>query len=277
MFLAVDIGATNTRIGLSEDGHSIAKKEKFSTPADFSEGINLIVKSINDLAENNLPNKISVAVAGVVDSQQGVVLKAPNLIDYNNQPIVEVLENKLQTKVILGNDADFAALGEANLGAGRGYKIVAFITLSTGVGGARVVSGEIDETAIGFEPGHQIFDPNGRVWGCGQRGCFESVASGKAFELNFGVKPENCHNPRIWEEHAKIVSQGLINVIVLWSPDILVLGGSLIKAGQKFLNPLIRHIDENLKIIPTPKIKVSELGDINVLLGGIYKTINQSF
>ena len=147
---------------------------------------------------------------------------------------------------------------------------MAYITISTGVGGGRIVNGKIDYHALPVEPGHQILDPNGRFWpGCGQKGCFESLCSGRAFEMTYGVKPEFCEDYRIWDEHAENCAQGLVNVIALWTPDVLVIGGSLIKAGPKFTKPLIENTKKLLQIYPAPKIEISKMGDDNVLLGGL--------
>lgn len=195
------------------------------------------------------------------------MLKPPNLPNYKGHSIRKELELRLRTKVYLENDGAIGALGEAS--KRKRSKIVGYITLSTGIGGARIVDEKIDYHAQPFEPGHQILDPNGRFWpGCGQKGCFEALCSGTAFAITYGVKPEFCEDDRIWEEHAEITSQGLANVITLWTPDILVIGGSLVKAGPKFTKPLIAKTKEKITLYKCPKIEISKMEDENVLLGG---------
>lgn len=270
MFLSVDIGGTFTRIATSKSGRLIDHKEKYPTPQDFEESIDKITRNIKLMVGDYLPRTISVGIPGTVDEENGQILTTPNLPDYCNKPIREILEKKIKSKFNINNDADLAALGETHLGAAVGYQIVGYLTLSTGIGGSRVVNGEIDSATIGFEPGHQIIVPNGDYWpGCGQRGCFESLASGSAFEKIYGVKPENCLDRYIWDSYAKVVGQGLTNLIVFWSPEIVVLGGSITSAGEKFLLPLIKYTEDNLRIFPTPKITISKLQDDNVLLGGM--------
>lgn len=269
MFLSVDIGGTYTRVGISADGKKISKKIKFGTPKNYDDGLDQLEEAIEEITGGKIPRKIAVGAASPIDYVKGTMMKPPALRKWAGHSIRKELEVRLHTDVHLENDAALGALGEAHTSRRKKYKVVAYITLSTGIGGARIVNGRIDYHATPMEPGHQILDPKGRFWpGCGQKGCFEALGSGRAFEMTYGVKAEYCEDFKIWEEHAQIVSQGLVNVITLWSPDILVIGGSLIKAGHKFIDPLMHFTKNSLKIFPSPKIEFSKLDDDNVLLGG---------
>ncbi len=267
MFLSIDIGGTSTRIALSKDGKKIEKEVKYDTPKKYDDGIDLLQENIEKLTRHK-PKAVSVAVASPIDYEKGTLIKPPNLPNYKGHAIRKELELRLRTKVFLENDGALGGLGEYS--QRKKVKVLGYITLSTGVGGVRIVDGRIDYHALPFEPGHQILDPHGRFWpGCGQKGCFEALASGTAFEMTYGVKPEFCEDDRIWEEHAEITSQGLVNVITLWTPEVLVIGGGLTKAGSKFTKPLIKFTKEKLKIYSPPKIEISKMGDENVLLGGL--------
>jgi glucokinase len=269
MHLSIDIGGTHIRFATSRDGKKIDHKEKFHTPKMYDDGIDLIEETVERMTDGHVPANITLGAASPIDYVKGVIMKPPALPNWAGHSIRKELELRLKTKIQLENDACLAALAEARAINPKKYPIVAYITLSTGVGGARVVNGRIDYHSTPFEPGHQILDPDGRFWpGCGQRGCFESMASGRAFEITYGVKPELCEDFKIWEEHAQTVSQGLVNVITLWSPDILILGGSLVKAGKKFIDPLMHFTINDLQIFPAPKIVISKMDDNNVLLGG---------
>lgn len=272
MFLSIDIGGTNTRLATSQDGKTIDKKIRYQTPQKYDDGIDLLVEQVEKLTNSKLPQAIVVAAASPIDYEKGTMLKPPNLPKYKGHSIRKELEIRLKTKVYLENDAAIGGLGEFT--KRKKSKVLAFITLSTGIGGVRIVNGAIDYGALPSEPGHQILDPNGRFWpGCGQKGCFEALGSGTAFAITYGVKPEFCEDSRIWEEHADVCSQGLVNVITLWTPDTLVIGGSLVKAGPKFTKPLIEKTKEKLQIYKAPKIEISKLADDNVLLGGfLYQT-----
>lgn len=269
MLLSVDIGGTYTRVGISSDGKKISKKVKFDTPKKYDDGLDLICETVEEITGGKIPKKIAVGAASPIDYVKGVMIKPPALPKWAGHSIRKELEVRLHTAVHLENDAALAGLAEAHVSRRKKCKVLAYITLSTGIGGVRIVNGKIDYHAAPFEPGHQILDPKGRFWpGCGQNGCFEALGSGRAFEITYGVKAEYCEDFKIWEEHAQVVSQGLINIITLWSPDILVIGGSLIKAGHKFTDPLIHATQNSLKIFPSPKIEFSKLDDDNVLLGG---------
>lgn len=268
MFLSVDIGGSFTRIAISKDGKNIDEKIKYETPKKYDDGMDLLVDSIHELTDHKIPRAVILGVASPINYVKGSLIKPPNLPNYKGHAIQKELELRLHTKVYLENDAILGALGEAS--KRKKSKVLAYITLSTGVGGGRIVEGKIDIHAVPIEPGHQILDPNGRFWpGCGQKGCFESICSGKAFEMTYGVKPEFCEDGRIWEEHAENCAQGLINIITLWTPDVLVIGGSLVKAGKKFTDPLIKFTKDKLQIYPSPKIEISKLGDENGLVGGL--------
>jgi predicted NBD/HSP70 family sugar kinase len=269
MYISVDIGGTNTRIALSDDGQNISRKEHYKTPQNYHEALALLTTKLHSLLPDGLPHTVVIAVPGVLLDRQKIY-KTPHLPDWEGENIKTDLESQLHTSILLENDADLGGLAESRIGAGREYDIVAYLTLSTGIGGSRITQGQIDPTQSGFEPGHHIIKPNGPFWPyCGQHGCFESLASGTAFEHTYHIKPELCEDPLIWEDHAKITSQGLANLIYFWSPRIVVLGGSLTKAGDKFINPLIRLTQEQITMFPMPEIVVSTLGGDNVLLGGL--------
>jgi glucokinase len=267
MFLSIDIGGSFTRIAISKDGKIVDKKVKYQTPKKYDDGMDLLVETAHKLTGRHRPKAISLAAASPINYDKGTLTRPPNLPNYKGHAIQKELELRLHTKVYLENDGAIGGLGEA--AKRKKSKILGYITLSTGIGGARIVNGKIDYHASPFEPGHQILDPKGRFWpGCGQKGCFEALGSGTAFALTYGVKPEFCEDDRIWDEHAQICAQGLANVITLWTPDVLVIGGSLVKAGSKFTKPLIKFTNEKITLYAPPKIEISKMGDDNVLLGG---------
>jgi glucokinase len=269
MNLSIDIGGTHIRFATSKDGKKIDHKEKFHTPKMYDDGIDLIEETVERMTDGHVPANITLGAASPIDYVKGVIAKPPALPNWAGHSIRKELEIRLHTKITLENDACLAALAEAHQFSTKKYPIVAYVTLSTGVGGARVVNGRIDYHSTPFEPGHMILDPMGRFWpGCGQKGCFESLASGRAFEITYGVKPELCEDFKIWEEHAQVASQGLVNVITMWAPDVLVIGGSLVKAGRKFIDPLMHSTINDLQIFPAPKIVISKMDDNNVLIGG---------
>lgn len=286
MYAAIDIGGTHTRIGFSRDGRRFFAIEKFRTPKRMSEGMRVIAAHIQRTVLRNLESTrkrgqplgwtpICIAVPGSVDARGGVHGLA-NLPDWNPKKLARAfarvvngmffpLNRNVPINPLVVNDADAVGIGEARRGAGRGYRRVAYFTLSTGVGGALITDGRLDQRI--FEPGHERFVPNGRLCGCGRRGCFESYASGKGFLKTYGIHPEHCRNKKIWEAHAQIVGKGLMHTIVRWSPDIVVIGGGLAQAGALLFTPLRAYIRSHCKAFSPPPILRAKLGDHSGLYG----------
>ena len=113
------------------------------------------------------------------------------------KPLVHRLQDELSTKAYIANDTAIVGLGEAHAGAGKGSDIVVYITVSTGVGGARIVDGEIDRRAFGFEPGHQIIDIDNSICKKCKSGQLEDMVSGTATQHRFGVKPYEVEDPNL--------------------------------------------------------------------------------
>lgn len=245
-----DIGATKTRMAYSVDGEIFETPKVFQTPQNYEDGLKLFIETANELAKGREVKKI---VGGMSRS----VWETP-------EKFQEDISRKLGIVTLIENDAATVGLGEAMWGAGRGFSIVAYITVSTGVGGAKIVDGEIDEHAIGFEPGKQIIDLD-------SGNNLENLISGKSLQIKFGLPPKEITDPNVWAELAKILAIGLNNIIVEWSPDCVVLGGSMIIGNPAIpLDKTENHLKEILKIYPElPVIKKAELGDFGGLYGAL--------
>ncbi len=270
MYLAIDVGGTNTRLELFSNLTPDAKisHKHFNTPKNPKQLSLIINNFLKKLKVKNIKAAI-LGLPGVLDKNKETLIKSPNL----NKAWINVSFKKIFRNIVkeiyCQNDAALAALGEAILGAGRNYSIVAYITISTGIGGARVINGNLDENFSGFEPGHHIIILQGRLCSCGQKGCFQAYASGKGFRNIFHKEPKKCSNQDYWNQYAKFLGQGLINVILFWSPEVLILGGSMLNKPIYFWQPLKYFLKKNLKIIALPTIKISELKDEAGTLGGI--------
>lgn len=256
MYLVFDIGGTNTRIATSSDRQALNPAEIFPTEQDFEQEIQLISEAVKKLANGEKIQLAAGGVAGTLDREKSLLLKSPHLDSWTHKPLKEELEQVFDTAVYLENDAHLGGLGEASFGAGKGHSIVAFITIGTGVGGARIVNQKIDANSKGFEPGHQIIVPGGNPCDCGGKGHLESYIAGS-----------NLKDPINWEEVAKYLAIGLNNTIVHWSPDIVVLGGFV---GQKIpLDRIEQDLKENLTIFDPLPIVYGSLTDNNGLYGGL--------
>lgn len=254
-----------------------ADSEKFivapvvvNTPHDFSEGIETLKRIIVNIANGAPIQAIVGGIAGPLNKEKTMLAKSPNLSGWVEHDIKTALMEAFKVPVVLENDAAMVGLGEAHFGAGRGKGIVAYITISTGVGGARIVHGEIDQSAQGFEPGHQIIDPDNTLCPTCEGNDLEAYISGTAIEKRYGKKPFEIHDDAIWNQLAKFLAYGLNNVIVYWSPDIIVLGGSMMKEVGIPVPAVREHLTSILKIFPNmPVIEKATLADFGGLYGAL--------
>ncbi|MBI4064813.1 ROK family protein [Candidatus Gottesmanbacteria bacterium] len=270
MNIIFDIGGTNIRAGaFSNDGKLLAKRMVPALQA-YKDGIERIALLTDELSPDGAPDKIAIVIAGVFDQPKQTILVSPNLSGWEGKPIVRDVSERLKAPVLLANDAVAAALGEARFGAGKRSRIVAFLTISTGIGGAKIVDGKLDANVWGFEPGNQIInmDEAQMVRNFG-RGTWESYASGTAFEHRYGISPKDCVVPKIWEDFTGHLAVGITNVIVLWSPDIVVLGGGVAKSSRKFLPFLQQQLEELVVFPQKPSVVIGTLGDEAGLYGGM--------
>lgn len=269
MFLLFDIGATKMRLAVSRDGNSFAEPKIVETPKDFDEGMSLFKKTAAELSGGEKIKAATGGIAGLLDQKKEELVNSPNLPGWVNKPLKETIEKLMDVPVYIENDAAIVGLGEAVIGAGKGYDIVAYITVSTGVGGARIVAGKIDRNRFGFEPGHQIIDPGGALFpGRSTLGHLEGLVSGTAIEKRYHKKPYEISDPKVWEEIALWLAYGLNNTIVHWSPDVVVLGGSMMKSIS--LEKVTVNLHKILTIFPkAPIVKRAELGDSGGLYGAL--------
>lgn len=271
MYILFDIGGTKTRVVATDREKFISEPVIVSTPKNFEEGIDTIKNIINNLANGGQIEAIIGGIAGPINSEKTSLANSPNLSGWVGKNIKEALSSAYNVPVFLENDSALVALGEAHFGAGKGFPIVVYLTISTGVGGARIVDGVIDRSSMGFEPGHQLIDPNKTMCpDCDGNGDLESLVSGTSVEKRFGKKPYEIHDSAVWDQLAKFLAYGIHNTILHWSPDVIVLGGSMTKEVGIPIEGVRKHLEEYMKIFPKiPELKKSELEDFGGLYGAL--------
>ncbi|MDD4739863.1 MAG: ROK family protein [Bacteroidales bacterium] len=292
--IGIDIGGTNTGFGLvDKDGNiieilSLSTKDYF----DYEIYLNEVTKNILHLIEK-CPNKDLIQGIGIGapngNYYNGTIEHAPNLKFHGIIPVKEYIETKLKgkgydLKVTLTNDANAAAIGEMIYGGAKGIKNFIMITLGTGVGSGIVVDGKVVYGFDGFagEVGHTIVQPEGRMCGCGRRGCVETYSSvtglrKTALELINNTKTksslreicqENIGGKAIYnaaingdklalkcfEITAKMLAIGMANAVAVTSPEKIFLFGGLTKAGDLLMNPLKKYFEESLFVVFQNKI-----------------------
>lgn len=265
MNIVADIGGTKMRVA------GVSSNEKFDepiiidTPQDYEDGIRIFSDTAKKISNNSNIENIVIGLPGVLDERKERLFRAPHLKSWEKRDVKADIQKMLGGHVHLINDTALVGLGEANFGAGRGNRIVVYMTVSTGVGGARIVEGKIDEHKYGFEPGHMIVMIDGRPHE------LEEFVSGTAIEKKYGKKPWEIDDEEAWDDCAKYLALAVYNLQMEWSPDIVVFGGSMFKeVGIK-----VPAIEKYLKtwytpIFPSdPILKKAELGDVGGLWGGL--------
>lgn len=270
MYILFDIGGTNMRIAATRDGESFGDPIILSTPEKFEEGIELFVLHARALANGEKIEGIVGGIAGTLTQDKGTLIASPNLPGWIGNPLRGKLLDLFHVPIYIENDSAMVGLGEAIYGAGRGFDIVAYLTISTGVGGARIVNGVIDESSNGFEPGHQIIDPDNSLCPECEGNDLESYVSGTAITKRYGVKPYEITDPKIWDTLAKYLAYGLNNTIAYWSPHVIVLGGSMMKKIGIPVEGVKKHLREIFRIMPdVSRVEKATLGDLGGLWGAL--------
>jgi fructokinase len=236
--------------------------KSFKTDPKPEQGLAEVVAVIKENAKD---------VTGIAGGVRGVLREDRLGIDHDgiltkwaNISIVDFLKGEFKVPVFLENDTALAGLGEAIYGAGKGVGLVVYHTVSTGVGGVRIEDGVIDMASVGFEPGHQVLDIDRTILGEDVPPTLENLVSGRAVEGRMGVKPYDiAQDDVIWDELAGYLAQGLRNTVLYWSPEAIILGGSMMVGDPKIPIDSVRRATVAVLdgVMPCPFITTAELGD----------------
>lgn len=268
--IGIDIGGTTARGVRVLDGEVTARKGGAVHEGDL---ITDVIATVNELWTDDV-EAVGIGLAGMVQWPEGIFLWGPHL-EWNDIPVRQVLESELGMPVIVDNDANTAAFGELHGGAAVGFNDFLMVTLGTGIGGGIVIGGSVyrGESFAG-EFGHMVVDAGGLLCDCGKRGCWETVASGPALvrlaREVISLSPDGSLAGRIGkgpisgydvtsaadagDEVARgLVAQvgaefgaGLRNLIAIFDPELVVVGGGLGSVGESILGPARRVATEGL-------------------------------
>lgn len=251
MYVLFDVGVSQTRVAVSTDGRTLQAPRIVPTPPEPVAIAELIVQLGKELGGG----EVLQAVSG------GVTRKL--------LAVVPALEALCACPMYINNDTALVGLGEAVAGAGQGSAILAYLTVSSGVGGVRIVNKTIDQVAIGFEPGHQIINYDG------QPATLEALVSGVAIAAERGQPPASIANEQFWIEKSKLLAVGVYNTILHWSPDTMVLGGSMMKQPGLQLAVLEAEVKRLNTVLPSlPRFTLGTLGDFGGLHGALAQLSN---
>ncbi|MGH2730874.1 MAG: ROK family protein [Actinomycetota bacterium] len=268
--IGVDVGGTGTKAALvSRAGEVLGRMERPTEPHAGTKGIIGVVEDLMRRATELAVRveAVGVGAAGFVNSETGAITFSPNLT-YDDPQVKAALESRVGLPVVVDNDANAAAWGERAFGSAAGSDHVTLLTLGTGIGSGVIVDGRLIRgfTGAGAELGHTIVDPDGPECPCGLRGCLEQLASGNAIARM--AKEWVADDPQssivsfagsvgsITSEHVakaareldetarsvlrlagKALGIGLSNVVNIFDPEVIVLAGSVVGAGEPYLGP----------------------------------------
>lgn len=267
MDILMDVGGTKTRIAATRDREQFGEPVVFETPAAYEEGLEKIITAARSAAAGEPIKTLVAGLPGVISPDHGQLLVAPNLSGWIGKPLGAELGAALDARVYLENDAVQVGLGEAVYGAGKGANIVVYITVSTGVGGVRIVQGSVDMPDTSAEMGHQYV----RIGDSLQE--WSDVISGTAVHKRFGMHPKELGKDHpVWEELARETAVGVHNAVLYWTPDRVVLGGSMFNDIGIPVERVAFHLHEMMHAFPTvPEVVHSALGDFGGLWGGLVR------
>ncbi len=288
---AVDIGGTKIAVGAVREDGTIAYRTECATEPGrgFQDAMQRIQRMLHEVtAACGVLDGIGLACPGPLDPLTGTLGEIGTLAGWQGRNLIQDLQSEFGVTVAVENDADAAALAEFKWGVARTAKSFIYITISTGIGGGMILNGDVYRGAGGAHPefGHQIIESSGPVCYCTARGCWESLASGTAMstrmcEMAPGSSPvtaeDICKLARQGNELAlRAVSRqkyylglGLANLVTLFVPDVIALGGGVMKSSSLFLDDTVSMVRKLCTQVPVEKtsIVLSGLGSDTGLLG----------
>lgn len=262
MYILFDIGATNIRFARSNDLKTFDKPIVRENTGNYIHDIVTIKEIVEELSQGQNQNIRGIAggIAGNFDREKGILLSAPNLENWIGKPLQDDIRRMTGIKPIILNDADCGGLGEAVFGAGHGYRVVAYMTVSTGVGGALIIDGKPLDVRYGPEPGWQVINYDTKE-------TIHQLASGKDLEELYGVHPKNLPE-EVYAEVAERLSVAVYNAMLLWSPDIFVMGGSQMRDIKvEIINKNVQEL--SMRKVPMPEVVKAKLDSQNGLFGAM--------
>ena len=278
--IGIDLGGTNIKAGVVNDQYEIVASAwcKTRLPRPSQEILMDMARMAREAAEKagltmDDIASVGIGIPGTCNADTGVVEYACN-VQFENVPVRDIMHGLLGKDIYIENDANAAALGEALAGAAKGAQSAVCITLGTGVGGGIIIDGRIygGFNFAGAELGHIVINEGGELCGCGRQGCWEAYASATALinqtrramvnhpeskmweiagDLDKvdgrtafdGMRAEDAVASQVVDTYIQHIACGLINVINIFQPEVLCIGGGIYKEGETLMKPLREHIE----------------------------------
>ena len=307
-YIGIDLGGTNIKAGIVDENGK--KFPTYSQKTCCADGVEGVAKDMAEAARGALEIAgvtlddivdVGIGAPGTVDGETGNIIYANNL-GFFNAPLGSLVSKEIGKPVRIANDANAAAYGEYIAGAGKNSKSMVMITLGTGVGGGVIIDGKMltGFNGAGGELGHMVIKAGGRKCTCGRKGCFEAYSSANALkarakdameldtesllwehcdgnadnmtgEIPFDAMREGDETAReVVEEYLRYLSIGLTNIVNIFQPEILCIGGGVCHEGDALINPIIKRIARegySRYCENKPKLVLAELGNNAGIIG----------
>ena len=313
IYAGVDVGGMSIKCCLAKESGEILVKDSFKTQkgitcAEMGEQIASFLKELASkigVSESEIA-AVGIGTPGTVDGKKGVIVYSNNIV-LENAPIVAEVKKHLNVPVFVENDANAAALGEAEFGAAKGLSDVVLITLGTGVGAGIIANGQMitGKGGAGAEGGHMVIKMGGENCTCGNRGCFEAYASATALLRQTAKEVERRPDSllaKLWKEkgesgivpfdaakagdpagkkvirnYVSYVAQGVASLANIFRPDVFLIGGGISNQGDYFIKKVSRKVNslvygagKNGKVV----VKAAALKNDAGLLGALALAIH---
>jgi len=290
MIVGVDLGGSKINSILSDSSGNIKKQDLRDSRAHEGPDavIKRIIESIKQVASGRDIAGIGIGAAGACDVATGVITFSPNLPGWHDIPLKDAIQREFNLPVHLENDATAAALGEHCFGGAVGIDNLIYICVGTGIGGGILIGGQLYHGASGSagEIGHMTIDINGPRCPCGNSGCWETLASGTALAreavkrieagaqtsiLNFAdgqLQKVSAHRVYLAARGGdrlanELISQtgyylgvGLVNIVNIFNPQLILIGGGLSRMGQLLLEPATKVVRERAYKLPARAVRI---------------------
>lgn len=299
--LALDIGGTKLAVAMvTPDGRTHAF---LSEPTEKHRGPDAVITHLFDMGRRSIaaaglgkPLAVGISCGGPLDAAAGVLTHPLHLPGWIDIPIVAMAQDEFGVPAVVENDATAAVLGEHRFGAAQGADIALYLTLSTGVGGGSIIDGRLHRGAAGNggEFGHITVRPGGRDCLCGRRGCLEAYASGtsiaaraadllaasdrdsslrelpvvRAEHVSAATEGGDPLAEELWDETTDLLGQAITDLVNLFEPHVVVLGGGVTRSGAQLLDP-VRRIVRTTAMAPAGRatVTLAALGDEVCVVG----------
>lgn len=259
MYLGIDIGGTKTLLGRFTKDGELQESFKFPTPSDYNDFAKQLAENIARITTK--PWKLAcVAAPGKINHEAGTVEAFGNL-KWTNTPLVAVVHSVTNCPVLIENDAKLAGLSEARLLKPLAHKAL-YLTISTGIGGAIVVDGNLDRNLDDAEVGHMLYERDGKMV------MWESFASGRAIVKRFNKFASDITDPHVWKLISHDIAMGIIDIDAVIQPNIIIIGGGVGSHFAKFKKPLTDELKKyETALVKAPKVVGAKNAEQAVVLG----------